>query len=186
MGCCYQGIFCRLCRRYLWCRYQQRQSTRYIISVFEITLVMLCMSCWQPVSGSIMHLHVTNFLCLEFPLTQLNWFELDLAILTCVVIMFPTIAGWHIAFSADPVGVGVASCLHSISLMNDGFWPNLHKFIIGLGKNDDYILMTLTPFSRSHKDLDCWKRLENCLSVLLSWRNEWILTIPAHLDCWDM
>ena len=25
--------------------------------------------------------------------------------------------------------------------------------------------MTLTPFSRSQKDLDCWKMLENCLSA---------------------
>ena len=25
--------------------------------------------------------------------------------------------------------------------------------------------MTLTPFSRSHEDLDCWKMLENCLSA---------------------
>ena len=27
--------------------------------------------------------------------------------------------GGHIVFSVDPVGVGVASCLHSISLMNE-------------------------------------------------------------------
>ena len=26
--------------------------------------------------------------------------------------------GGHIVFSADPVGVGVATCLHSISLLN--------------------------------------------------------------------
>ena len=47
----------------------------------------------------------------------------------------------------------------------NGFWPNLHKFIIEWGKNADLISMTMTPFSRSHKDLDCWKKLENCLSA---------------------
>ena len=26
--------------------------------------------------------------------------------------------GGHIVFSADPVGVGVATCLHSVSLLN--------------------------------------------------------------------
>ena len=29
------------------------------------------------------------------------------------------LAGWgHIVFSVDPVGVGVATCLHSVSLLN--------------------------------------------------------------------
>ena len=60
--------------------------------------------------------------------------------------------GEHIVFSADPVGfgVGVATCLHSISLLNgqilakltqiydwEGDWPNLHKYMIGRGKNAD-------------------------------------------------
>ena len=28
------------------------------------------------------------------------------------------VGGEHIVFSADPVGVGIATCLHSISLLN--------------------------------------------------------------------
>ena len=43
--------------------------------------------------------------------------------------------------------------------------------------------MTLTPFSRSHKCLDCWKTA--CLHPI-SWRNGWILTKLAQLYCCDM
>ena len=32
--------------------------------------------------------------------------------------MSPHHGGGHIVFSADPVSVGVATCLHSISLLN--------------------------------------------------------------------
>ena len=45
--------------------------------------------------------------------------------------------GGHIVFSADPVGVGilvdVASCLHSISLLNGQILAKL-KYMIGRGK----------------------------------------------------
>ena len=78
--------------------------------------------------------------------------------------------GGHIVFSADPVGVRVSVCvrvcvssfLHSISLMNR--WI-LIRFIIEWGKNAEYILMTLIPFSRSHEDINYWKMLVNCLSA---------------------
>ena len=43
--------------------------------------------------------------------------------------------------------------------------------------------MTLIPFSRSHKGLDCWKIA--CLHRI-SWRNKWILTKLAQLYCCDM
>ena len=60
--------------------------------------------------------------------------------------MSPHHVGVHIIFSADPVGggggggggVSVASCPHSISLLNGHiFLPNLRKYIIGRGKNAD-------------------------------------------------
>ena len=52
--------------------------------------------------------------------------------------------GRHIAFGADHVGVGVgvvfvarvAHYLHSISWTN-GFWPNLHRHIIGREERSD-------------------------------------------------
>ena len=43
--------------------------------------------------------------------------------------------------------------------------------------------MTLTPFSRSHDDLDGWKMA--CLHPI-SWLNGWIFTKLVHLYCWDM
>ena len=43
--------------------------------------------------------------------------------------------------------------------------------------------MNLTPFSRSHKGLECWKMA--CLRPI-SWRNGWILTKLAELYCCDM
>ena len=43
--------------------------------------------------------------------------------------------------------------------------------------------MTLTPFSRSHKGLDCWKMA--CLHPN-SWRNGWTLTRLAQLYYCDM
>ena len=56
-------------------------------------------------------------------------------------IYVPHHGGWggHIVFSVDPVGVGIgiASCLYSISLMNGWILVNLHKFIIGWVKRAD-------------------------------------------------
>ena len=43
-------------------------------------------------------------------------------------------SGGGIFFSADPVGVGVATCLHSISLLNEQILANLYKYIIRRGK----------------------------------------------------
>ena len=43
--------------------------------------------------------------------------------------------------------------------------------------------MTLTPFSRSHLGLDCWKMA--CLHCI-SWRNGWILTKLAQPNCCGM
>ena len=60
-------------------------------------------------------------------------------------------------FSADPVGVGVASCLHSISLLNGQILAKLTQIYHWEGENADQILVTLTPFSRSQEGLDCWK-----------------------------
>ena len=51
------------------------------------------------------------------------------------------------------------------------------------GKELIRFFFTLTPFSRSHKGLDCWKMA--CLH-LISWRNSWILTKLAQLYCCDM
>ena len=57
--------------------------------------------------------------------------------------MPPTIGGWggggggaHIDFSADPVGVGVgvASCLHSISLMNGWILAKLTQIYHWVGE----------------------------------------------------
>ena len=58
--------------------------------------------------------------------------------------MTPTIAGWgHIVYSADHVsigigilvGVGVASCLHSISLMNRWILLKLTQIYHGVEGN---------------------------------------------------
>ena len=38
-----------------------------------------------------------------------------------------------------------------------GFWPNLHRHIIGTGKRRDYILVTFTLFSRSHRHFEIFK-----------------------------
>ena len=51
----------------------------------------------------------------------------------CQGIMSPTIGGGgHIVFSADPVGV--ASCLHSIYLMNGWILANLTQIYHWVGK----------------------------------------------------
>ena len=47
----------------------------------------------------------------------------------------------------------------------EGFWLNLYIYIVVTWKRTDYILVTLTPFSRSHKGLDCWKMA--CLHPIL-------------------
>ena len=44
-------------------------------------------------------------------------------------------------------------------------------------------LVTLIPFSRSHKGLDCWKIA--CLHCI-SWSNGWILTKLAQPNCCGM
>ena len=54
------------------------------------------------------------------------------------IFMSPTIGGGgvgggHIVFSADPVGFGVASCLHSISLMNGWILAKLTQIYHWLG-----------------------------------------------------
>ena len=43
----------------------------------------------------------------------------------------------HIVFSVDPVGVGVPLVCSLSPYWMDRFWPNLHKYIIGTGKNAD-------------------------------------------------
>ena len=47
---------------------------------------------------------------------------------------------------------------------------------------NDLILVTLTPFSRSHGGLDCWKI---ACPPPISWMDGWILTKLVHLYCWD-
>ena len=49
-------------------------------------------------------------------------------------------------------------------------------------KITDYILVTLTPFSRSQEGWDCW--IMACLHAIC-WMNGWILTKLAQLYCWD-
>ena len=50
-------------------------------------------------------------------------------------ILYPlTIVGGHIVFSGDPVGVGVASCLHSISLMDGWILARLTQFYHWVGE----------------------------------------------------
>ena len=77
----------------------------------------------------------------------------------------PTLGEWgHIAFGADPVGVYIASSLHSTDPMG-GFWPNWHRHMIGIGEKSDYILVTLTSFSRSHQHFECQILTKNSLSA---------------------
>ena len=45
--------------------------------------------------------------------------------------------GVHIVFSADPVGVGVATCLHSISLLNGQILAKLTQIYYWEGENAD-------------------------------------------------
>ena len=85
--------------------------------------------------------------------------------------------GWgegHIVFSADPVGVGVgvASCLHSTSLLNQQILAKFTQIYHWEGENADQILVTLSPFSRSQEGLDCWKMgcsLLCALCILIEW-----------------
>ena len=48
-------------------------------------------------------------------------------------IMSPTIGGGHIVFSVGPVDVGVASCLHSVSLMNEWILAKLTQIYHWMG-----------------------------------------------------
>ena len=77
--------------------------------------------------------------------------------------------GWlevgNIVLNADPVGVSVsvlvgvsvASCLHSISLMNEWILAKLTQIYHRVGKKCWLDFGDLTPFSSSHEGLDCWK-----------------------------
>ena len=65
----------------------------------------------------------------------------------------------------------------------DGFLPNLYIYIVETWKRTDYILVTLTPLSRSQEGSDCWKMA--CLHPI-SRMNGWILTKLVHLYCCDM
>ena len=86
-----------------------------------------------------------NLCFLPFSPIEIINFVLSYVPLSCLsLLMSPHHVGVHIIFSADPVGgggsgsVSVASCPHSISLLNGHiFLPNLHKYIIGRGKNAD-------------------------------------------------
>ena len=64
----------------------------------------------------------------------------------------------------------------------DGFWPNLHNRIVVTWKRTDYILVTLTPFSKSQEGSDCWKM---AFPQPISRMNGWILTKLVQLYCWD-
>ena len=65
-------------------------------------------------------------------------------------------------------------CTLSLEGMN-GFWPNLHSYIVGTWTKIDLILVTLTLFSRSHNVLECWEMAS------ISWKNSWILTKLAQI-----
>ena len=67
----------------------------------------------------------------------------------------------------------------------DRFWPNLHKYIIGRGKNADWILVTLTSFSRSQESLDCWKMERSLLSTLIYLLNGQILAKLTQVYHWE-
>ena len=45
--------------------------------------------------------------------------------------------GGHIIFSPDPIGVGVATCLHSISLLNGQILAKLTQIYHWEGENAD-------------------------------------------------
>ena len=65
----------------------------------------------------------------------------------------------------------------------DGFLSNLYMNIVETWKQTNWILVTLTPLSRSHYVSDFRKMA--CLHPV-SWRNGWILTKLAQLYCWHM
>ena len=55
----------------------------------------------------------------------------------------------HIVFGVDPIGVGVGVLFHFCALSNEpdnGFGPNLHRYIVGRMGRVDQILLTLTLF----------------------------------------
>ena len=59
--------------------------------------------------------------------------------------------GGHISVSAD-LGRRRDSLVSTISLESiGGILPDLHGYIIGTSQRADYILVTLTPFSRSQE-----------------------------------
>ena len=55
----------------------------------------------------------------------------------CVCVCVWGGGGGHIVFSADPVGVGVASCPHSISLLNGHILAKLTQIYHWKGENAD-------------------------------------------------
>ena len=63
-----------------------------------------------------------------------------------------------------------------------GIWPNLHRYIIRMWERSDYILVTLTLFSRSlHYK---YSISEPCVHSI-SWINRWNLTKLAQIYYWD-
>ena len=72
------------------------------------------------------------------------------------------------------------ACLHCISWRNG--WIKLNSQIVVAWKIINFILVTLTPFSRLQKGSDCW--IMACLHAIC-WMNGWILTKLAQLYCWD-
>ena len=64
----------------------------------------------------------------------------------------------------------------------DEFKLNLHSQIVVAWKITNFILVILTPFSRSQEGSDCW--IMACLHAVC-WMNGRILTKLAQLFCWD-
>ena len=68
----------------------------------------------------------------------------------------------------------------------DGFWPNLHRCITGRGKNSEWIFVTLTSFSRSHRHFEIFKfwPKKACLHPIS--RTKWQILAKLHvLQHWD-
>ena len=113
-----------------------------------------------------------------------------------IIFMSPTLGVWggggHIVFSVDPLGVGisfcvgVAFCLHY--LLNE--WMDFGQTYTNLSLGEEKCWLDfddLDPIFKVTQGLKIVGKgwIIACLH-LISWRNQWILTIPAHLDCWDM
>ena len=69
---------------------------------------------------------------------------------------------------------GTLKCFCTLSSEQvGGFWPNLHRYIIGVRRKKDQILVTLTWFSRSHWPFEMSKIGFLCVII---WTSGWILT----------